>query len=247
MLIRFLWDNLFDAATVTAGSEAVGFPVSNLKLRWHTRCWRSTGLANEPVKWDFGENKDIDALVVKYHNFQAGATVKFQTFSDAWITLVYSKTLTITSDQIVKFWKNAITHRWGQLLMTDAGNPDGYSKFGRPYLGSFFKPSYDISRPPKITPVDPSIVIASSGGQKSSDEREHYQKISYEFDMIPESDRVIFESIFDRVGKSKPYFICRDSADPANTTYYVENLLDFEFVPKVHGWWELYIDVETMR
>lgn len=245
--IRFLWQNEIDTATITASSEAAGFPVSNLQDRWHTRPWRTTGLADEWAKFDLLEEKDIQAIVIKEHNFQAGASVRIHAYSDAWITLAYLKTLPITSGQIVKLWRIPLTYRWWMLAIKDPGNPDGYSRIGRPFLGGYFRPSYDISRPPKIIPVDPSIVMASSGGQKSSDQREHYQKISFEFDMIPESDKTIFESIFAQVGKSKPYFICRNQDDPTNTTYYVQNLSDFDFDPRITGWHSLKIDTETMR
>lgn len=245
--IRFLWNNLFDAGTLTASNSAAGSPVSNIQLRWHTRCWRDSGGANQWVKWDFGTEKEIKALVIKKHNIPLGATVKIQAHNaDAWGgVLDLDETLTITADKIVKFWEIAESHRWWRILIVTA--PASYNEIGRIYCGSFFQPIYDITRAPHFTPIDPSVRLYSSGGQMSVDARTHYKKIVYEFDMIPDSDIAIFDTIFALVGKSTPYFICRDPDDAANTTYYVQNLSDFDYPPDIHGWKGLTINVETMR
>ena len=248
IIIRFLWNNLFDLGTITASSFVAGYPVTNIQNRWPTRQWRSDGAGNEEVIIDLLDPpKDIKALVVKYHNLLTGANVKIRAYTDAWITLDYEADLAITTGKpIVKFWETAITYRWLKLVLVGV-NPDGHDRIGRMFLGPFSQPSYDISRPPHFIDLDPSVSIASSGGQKSSDQRDHYQTISFEFDMIPEVDKAIFESIFAHVGKSKPYFICRDPGDAENTTYYVQNISNFDYPPKIHGWVELIIDVETMR
>jgi len=245
--IRFLWYNLFDLGTLTALNEAAGFPVTNIQLRWHTRCWRSSGAINEWAKNDLLTEQDIKALVVEHHNFLTGANVHIQATNvmDTWTFL--DEALTIeTGKPIVKFWETAESYRWWRLFMANA-NPAGYDEIGRAFLGSFYQPTYDITRPAHHTPIDPSVRLYSSGGQASVDERTHYEKIIFEWDMIPAADKAIFESIFARVGISKPYFICRTPDDAVNTTYYVQNLVDFDFIPLFHGWYELIITVETMR
>lgn len=245
--IRFLWYNLFDLGTLTASHSAAGYPISNIQLRWHTRTWRSTGQINTWVENDLLAQQEIKALVIKHHNFLTGANVHIQgtNIEDNWGFLDEALSVT-TGKPIVKFWETAETYRWWRLFMANA-NPAGFDEIGRMFLGSFFQPVYDITRSPHPVDVDPSLVLKSSGGQASVDEREHYQKITFEWDMVPETDKVIFKSMFDHVGKSKPYFVCRDPDDAANTIYYVQNTADFDYVPKIYGWKELYIDVETMR
>jgi len=246
--IRFLWNNLFDEGTVTASNSAVGFPVSCLKNRWHTRHWRSENLANEWVMVDLGAPKAIQALVIKYHNFPSGNEVRIQAHADPpnWGAPTLNEVLTITDDQIVKVWETAQTFQWWRILMVTI-NAAGYQRMGRIYLGSFFEPTYDVTRAPKPTPVDPSIKLYSDDGQISTCPKTHYKKISFEFEMIPNADKATFDSIFDHVGVSKPYFICRDADDAATTTYYVQNSEDFDYTPKTHGWWSLAINTETMR
>lgn len=245
--IRFLWNNLFDAGTLTASHSAAGYPVTNIQLRWHTRHWRSTGQINTGVINDLLEQKDIGALIVKYHNFLTGQNVRIQAtnIEDNWGFLNQALSIT-TGKPIVKFWETPETYRWWRLFMPNA-NPAGYDRVGRMFLGLFSQPSYDISRPPHFISIDPSVTMASSGGQKSSDQREHFQTISFEWDMIPAADKAIFEAIFAHVGKSKPYFVCRDWNDAANTTYYVQNISNFDYPPTIHNWCGLNIDVETMR
>lgn len=247
--IRFLWNNLFDAGTITASSEVAGYPVTCIQNRWHTLHWRSDGAGNEEVIIDLLDPaKDIKALAIKYHNLLTGANLKLRCYSDAWMTLDLEVDLTpaiVTGKPIVKFWETAINYRWLKLFLGDV-NPGG-DRIGRMFLGDFFQPTYDITRPPHSKPIDPSIKLYSDDGQASSRLKTHYQIISFEFDMIPEVDKVIFESMFAHVGRSVDYFICRDPDDAANTTYYVQNISDFDYPPQIHGWYGLNIDVETLR
>jgi len=247
--IRFLWYNYYDlaATTKTASSEAAGNPLTNIALRWHTRQWRSTGVADEWIKADLGSAIPIKAFVVKNHNFPSDITIHIQAnAADAWGAPTLNIALPWTTESIIKFWETDQSYQWWRLRMQGGGAP-AYRAIGRIFLGSFYQPTYDITRPTHHTPIDPSVRLYSSGGQVSVDERTHYEKIIFEWDMIPAADKAIFESIFAHVGISKPYFICRTPGDAANTTYYVQNLVDFDFVPLFHGWYELIITVETMR
>ena len=77
MNIRFLWNNKFDAATISASSEAAGLPVSNLKDQLRKKVWRATGCASEYIDIDFGEGGDYcNTLALIQHNLSINAQVR---------------------------------------------------------------------------------------------------------------------------------------------------------------------------
>lgn len=247
MGVKFLYSNDFDSGTVTASSEAAGYPVSNIQHHWHTRHWRSTGLAAEWVKVDLGETKPIKALVIKYHNFQLGATVRIQAHADDthWDDPDLNELLTITADQINKLWTVAKSYRWWRLLITDAGNPDGYVRIGREFLGGYSTITRPISYGFIQELIDPSNVLHSTGGQISANILTQYKELTYVFRALVAADIVTLKSIFASVGQRVPYFFC-EIAD-GSVTYYVRNTAPWIITNMMGELYELEISLEEMR
>ena len=230
-IIRFMWDNLFDAATTTrtASSEATDYEVANIVNRWHTRRWRSTGVAAEWVKTDLGSPQEIKSLIIKNHQFTNAATITIQANTiDDWAAPPLDTVLPWTTDRIIKWWTAGETYRWWRVLIADAANPAGYVAIGRIFLGSYFTPQINFTRQYKKRLVDPSIKMYSTGGQISAGSKLHYREWAYDFEIIEAPDNVTFEEVFAGVGQSKPYFICQDADDEWKTLYYVENLSDWD-------------------
>jgi len=77
MNVRFLWDNKFDNATISASSETAGLPVSNLQDQLRKKVWRSTGCSSEYVDIDFGEGGDYcNTIAVVQHNLSHNAQIR---------------------------------------------------------------------------------------------------------------------------------------------------------------------------
>ena len=248
--IRLCWDNIYDsdATTRTASSAAAGFPLSNIKHRWHTRVWRATGDAAEWVKADLGSAKPIQAFILKEHNFTDAAVVKIQgNDADAWGAPAVDVTMAITDDKLVKVWETAQNYRWWRVSMADGANPDTYVKIGRIFLGNFFEPTVNFTRRFLMDLKDPSVKVRSTGGQISVNSKPHYKAFGYEFQDIESPDNVTFEEIFDAVGQSVPYFIVQD-ADDTTKTYYVQNLTDWEIIHiALDEFFRMTMPVEEMR
>jgi len=237
--IRFLFCNLYDleATVKTANSEASGFPLTNIVNRWHTRCYRSTGIAHEWVKMDLGAGTHaIQAFAIKNHIFTDDAVIRIQ--GDAnnlgdgaadWDGAEVNETMTNNDDVMREFWSSAQDLRWWRLHMADAANPLGYLKIGRLFIGGYFSPTYNFTRKYTKRVIDPSTKMYSPGGQVSVDEKTKYRVWRYDFDNIKDPDQDTFANIFDKVGQSKSYFICQDADDTENILYYVENVSDWEF------------------
>lgn len=225
---RFLWNNLFDSATLAASSEATNYPVENIQNHWPTFTWRSTGDADEWVTIDLSSAQDIKALVIKGHNFSAGASVRIQADEDSgYGSLDVDVVLPVVSGTMTMFWASAQSYRYWRITIADAANSDGYIKIGRVFLGDYFSPAYDVSSY-AMQVEDPSEVGLSVGRQSTSAQRTHYRTWTYQFGYVQESDKETFESIFAEVGFSKPYFIVENIYDSGSTRY-VRNASAFNF------------------
>jgi hypothetical protein len=254
--IRFMWKNRWDDATLSASSEESGFPVTNTQHRWHTRTWQSEhglsgGLTDAYIVADLGDAYDIEAFIIKNHNFsmlESGDGLRIQANNaDAWGAPALDEAVTMTSGLIIHFFSSAQTYRYWRIVMTDVMNSDNYLEIGRVFLGGYFEPYYDYrSRRPVFS--DLSTVKRSTGGQISSDQKPRYRQWSYDFDAVLSDDFDTFWDIWQEVGLSKEYFICQDPTndDPYLFTYYVQNLNEWGFDPIIKNADKLTISVEEL-
>lgn len=248
--MRFLYNNLFDlsAAVLTVSSEAAGFEKENLQHIWHTRPWRSTGVADEWVKLNLGSAMGIKAFGIQTHDFPNDITIHIQAnAADAWGAPTLNTALTWTEDRIVKFWDTPQSFQWWRFRMQAGGAP-AYRSIGRPFLGSFFEMDRNYKRL-QPTFIDPSVIKKSSGGQISADIKPHFSLRKYSFRIIKASDIDDLETIFGIVGQAVPYFICEEpGADPHLTFYYVRNTTPWGFKPITKTeYYDFVLSVETMR
>ena len=67
--IRLIYDNTeFDSATLSATSEASGFPASNLQEQRRKKTWRSTSLTSQYISIDFGSDMYANCVALINHN-----------------------------------------------------------------------------------------------------------------------------------------------------------------------------------
>jgi hypothetical protein len=226
---RFLWNNLFDDATLDASTEATDYPVENVRNEWPTFAWRATGKANEWISANLGTTSPgVQALVIKGHNFSTGASIRIQADDDpAYGSLDMELILPIVAETMTCFWSTPQNFRYWRITIADAGNTDTYVKVGRIFLGSYFAPAYDVSSY-SMQITDPSAIGLSVGGQLSTAGRTHYKTWTYQFAYVKESDKETFEDIFAEVGFTKPYFIVENIYDSGSTRH-VRNTSEFGF------------------
>lgn len=223
---RFLWNNLFDDATLDASTEAVDFPVENIQNHWPTFAWRSTDDTSEYITINTGAASPIiKALIIKGHNFTAGASVRIQAgASTAYETI--DETHSTATATLQFFWTTA-NHQYWKITITEPASTDHYIKIGRMFLGDYFSPAYDVSSY-SVQINDPSEVGLSVGRQSTAALRSHYRTWTYQFAYVKQSDMETFENIFAEVGFAKPYFIVENIYNAA-TTRYVRNASAFNF------------------
>jgi len=227
-IVRFLYDNYWDRpyGPVTFNSETTDYEASKTQHYWLRKTYRSTGVANEWLKkrlW-VAPRLGVNAFVIDNHNFTNDATLRIQANNvDAWPGLV-NVLLPITSDIVVCFWKQTQTYDYWRVSMVDAGNPAGYLQAGRIFLGLYTTLSRSFNTVHPVTYNDPSIKMLSDTRQVSGVSKTQYKAWAYDFMRINAADALIFQTIWDTIGRFKPYYICEDPDERHTTTHYVHNI-----------------------
>jgi len=232
--LRFLWNNYFDAATVTAKSAAADYPVSNLQLRWKTSdwAWRSVGVAaGEWVIADLGVDwatKPVQAFVLENMNFTAGMTIELggnAADPTAEEHTTYELVITVTTamaaaKRVVVFLAAAETYRWWRFKMSAGGGGLTYLEVSRPYLGPYFEPARaQKTKWKQWTETDTTIDKAESG-QVTVLVRPDFEVYELPVTIVGSADKIAYKAINTTVGKKLPLWICLDSTDEINTTVY---------------------------
>lgn len=250
-VIRFMVTNLADGGTLTHSSQDPGFPATNVRHRWHTRHWRSLdgSLVDQWLKWDFGTDKDIKAFVLRYNNFQAGATVRIQGHgTNVWTNPSYNALLTVNNKIMPHFPSSTQSFRWWRILISDAGSPDNHLKVGRVYLGSYVEPNKNFDRKYKVKFIDPSELSISEGGQISSIKREKYKAWGYVFSEVSKTTMQKFEAMFDEKGLTGNLFLCQDADEFQDTSYYIRFAKDLDWSHILRdAYYDVKIVVEELR
>ena len=124
-MIRFLSNNLVEAASLTASTTNAQFPVANIQEDFRTKVWRSTSNSDNIV-FDMGSIEPVDYLGI-VSNWQDGFGVSTITVeanaTDSWSSPAYSTTLTFDSvhgvgiksiaEQNYRFWRFVVTSGLG--------------------------------------------------------------------------------------------------------------------------------------
>ena len=259
--ITFLYDNLFDAATVTTSSNHRKFPPSRLKHRWGTYHWRSWGdpagdpkpdpLASQWIKADLGSPKDVKAVLVWYHNFYNGATVDVQgNAADAWggPTLDENINLYNRNYPIVKFWTGTQTYQWWRIpidgdwtnILTEGDFNEAicyfdYARAGRVFIGDYFRPTSNFNRSYVLGEEDDSQTFPTLEQQIVSNVVPRHKTIVYDFEDISESDYDEFVKMWEMVGTTTPFWIVQNAGRWYDQTYYVAFANQIGFKRKAGG------------
>ena len=241
----FTWEYIF------IGIDAYKFKVidatGNFELSWNTGANKAqsvantigyddsaddTGAANYTAdnirihSWvyvarDFGQERTINAVAIRGHNFQSGATISAQFSSDNFITVHANHVFTTQDDILVLILSSPENYQHGRIVIEDADNPDGYVKMGRVGFLEQFQPEINFMGDGSIDREDPSPVLTSENGQESSIQLDHFDTWDYIFHVKGATEKAYFDAMFDAVGKSKAFFYCEDPDLLLTTTRYV--------------------------
>lgn len=219
-MIRFLYANPFDVGSLTASSEAAGYPVSNLRHPFRGKTHRTAGITSEWVKNDSGTAISFNAMAIVNHNLVAGDNVTLQAnVTDVWTAPSFSQALTVTSGIIIAFFA-AQSYRWTQLLITKAAGT--YIEMGRVFIGTYYEPTRNYSAAWENAIIDPSVTAITLGQQEHCDKVPQHRELSLKFSLFDKAQKDALEAMFKAVGVHTPFIVSIDPAD-ASTAFYVRH------------------------
>jgi len=100
--------------------------------------WRSTGLTSQALTFDLGSAKQPMALVVLDHNLTSGATITLQGASSGGFGSPVTYAVPWQSGKLLYYLGLPLqTFQFWRLVLSDAGNPDGYLRISEVFLGGY--------------------------------------------------------------------------------------------------------------
>ena len=219
---RFLYNNQWKSGTLTANTENSAFPKENTRHRWFTKTYRSTDASAEWLKINRGTNvltPAIQAVAIRFNNFLSGATARFEwETSDTFPPAVGQRyTCSINNKLIVGFLDGAKGYQWWRLYLNDTTS---YIELGYVFMGPYFEPSRNRNIPEEETPIDPSLMNRSEGGQLSSVIRDQLLQKAISFEHLTATDKANFDDMFATVGIHDNIIYVDDSALPMTTSLF---------------------------
>jgi hypothetical protein len=204
--------------------------------------------SSEILYGDAGETTTLRFISIKGHNLQSTALVYVRYYSDAFLTLVDSETLTWHEAQIAA--RTAQSYRCYSIEISDPDNPAGYIEVGLVWAGDASVLHYGFTADREETPEDPSIETESEDGQGSTIQLSHYLERTYTFDAVePNTDRALLRAAFAEIGKTRPCFIVESppaSGDVGEDAEYVK-IFEWTYQHIAGKYWGLEIAIRSER
>jgi len=265
--VRFLWNNLWDQATLTASSEQPEFWANRTQHRWVHWHWRTTVGGEQTLVADLGSAQDVKAFILNFHWWLPNADIRIQAnTSDIWTSPPVDVSLEVTHPEypLVKFWDSVQSYRYWRLYIdTDdetgvaiRGDKDQcpyctyHHRVGRIFLGDYWEPEANVSKKIVKAFAEDGEKFTSLPGQIRAIPEPQYRKIQYSLEWLSDSDRESLEGIFEDRGRGGEFWICENEKFWWKKTYYVtmSNDLEIESISKTDK--DLYsaqVLAETMR
>ncbi|MEO8483320.1 MAG: hypothetical protein ABI634_13995 [Acidobacteriota bacterium] len=229
---RFIWKNvtLEAASTVSASTEATGYPATNAKNSKRGLPWRSaTSTANQTFTALFS-SRLVTAVALVNWKGHTGGTIKaeYRVGAGAYSNFGGGTGLfTLTSPNrtrlIVLYSAAGVTATEIRITFTQPGSPvTEYVEIGVPFIADstgYFEPTAKLSNDRGIQPVDPSLVRAAVGGQRQAWKKQKTIVLTGSWIILPRADLDTLMQVWDQNGATDP-IIFTQASDTLDQTIY---------------------------
>lgn len=227
--LRILYNNIFDnASAVVASTTASGsLSVDNLNTEIKSHVHRSTG-TSVSFTIDWTTDQAINCVVIPCCNLSGTATIRVRLYNSI-SSLLYDSTV-ITAVPGFNLDLTGITHDanvfaygfisktavWTSLQTTvrscvidivDTSNSAGYIDTSRICIGKYWTPTYNMENGIQLQSIDNSIISRTNAGELVSDNGFIFDKVNFNFALLPETDRTEIAKIIRKVGTSNNFLL----------------------------------------
>src|ERR1019366_2779381 len=228
---RWFWNNLADAATLTATDAAANFPVTNIQTTFRQELWKSLNVTGaKKVTFNCGAVINLTACIIQDHNFTAAATVELHGSTDNFASSdVTLGTFTLTRvdngncivvNPLVLFISLVSTYQYFQIKITDAANPAVFVSIGRVFLGTYTETTpMNFMAGNSITPTSLSQVERSANGVVHVLKLPNYKIFDLSYHVVQVTQKDAFRQIIDYVQIDLPLWCYLYPSDPGADLY----------------------------
>lgn len=231
--LRILYKNIFDSYSVismAAGSQAIGFGLSNMKDDTKSKTFRSTNLTNPKIRATWASAQEISGVALAFTNLIAGSTFQITLYDDpaagtllhdtGAIPVTYNYDPPVGFDSIgsasfaygggahVSAFFNSVSGvERMEIELTSAGNPDGYIEISRIIAGKFWEPNENADYGAKTDFIDTTTGMRTSAGDLITDRGTITRAMEFSTQAMDSQDKSALNNLFRSIGKSQPLFI----------------------------------------
>ena len=205
------------ATTITASSQDVSFPSSNLANPLRSKVWRSTGCVSESVTFDFATIVPIDSIVLLWSKengpkLSSGATITVQAnATNVWTSPAYSQVATInnTYSEVSVYPATSQSYRYWRILIADPSNPYGYVELGVAFIGQSIQ-IQNAQNGFRYVLTDLSVAQATPFGHSYVDVYPQQASLSFSYANMDYASVQTIENSFRNRGTVKPVLVVLD-------------------------------------
>ncbi|NWO11726.1 hypothetical protein HLV40_15145 [Chromohalobacter salexigens] len=226
--MRLIIDNVHDAASLTATSEAL--PVDYTQRSGRSYVWRSTDTAEQIIEATLSGTQYIDAIVLYRHNLSASATVRvellnggsvvYDSGASAVAELITPPSLRVGIDPwgatyndaipvaLTMFWLPITAVTGYRITIDDPANPDGFIQVGRIISGLSFSPRYNPAYGVQLTWQEGAENRRTEAGSlRTITSNSKARLLNIDLNHLPNSDRVTLTTELVKRGMGSDVFV----------------------------------------
>lgn len=209
-MIKFLYNNKVEGASLSASTENAQYPLSNLQHDFRTKVYRSTS-NSDSVVFDLGAIEDVDyiALVDNWKNgFGITACTIQANATDSWGSPAFSTTITLdtTFGIGIKELASTESYRYWRLVLTSTL---GYCELAHVFIGQAESITTNgVSYGFNYTNKDLMKMTSTRYGQEYIDDigtRKSLDNLAFQVMSTSELDQIF--NVFDNRRTVKPFIL----------------------------------------
>lgn len=242
-IMRVIYDNAADRATVSATSQIGDLRVANLLTDIKGDTWRSQG-TTATIDAVFPTGEPIGAVVLAFANFTSSATMRVRGYDNTdslivdtghrlasgyapmagwgWGTMPLGANAYAYGGHVYGIsWFRPASLKWIRIDIADTQNPAGYVEVGRLITGMYWEPAYGASYGAELAFEDNSTHVENDAGDTLTRISYRRRRLSFSLDWLTPADRNRVADIF-RQGVARPAFLSLipESGDPSQEQQY---------------------------